>query len=620
MGRCFGKSIIILGASCLLSCVRTVDVLVAGGGASGVCAGIQSASMGVSTMIVEETPWLGGMLTSAGVSCIDGNYRLRSGLFGEFVDSLAVRYGGYEALKTGWVSNICFEPHVGAEVFDSMTDRYKDCLEVRRCARIGEISRSHCGWKVVVTGPEGNKEKVRAKVLIDCTELGDVAAACGAGYEVGMDSRAFTGENIAPEEGNDVIQDMTFVAVLKDYGEGADMTLPRPCGYDSLMFDNCAINPLNNPQTAFQTLWKPEEMISYGALQNGKYMINWPIRGNDRYAQVIEADEDERHEEYMKAKHFTECFVYFIQTVLGMKNLGLCTDEFPTGDGFAMIPYHRESRRIHGRAFFTIDAAARPYEYDLPYYRTGIAVGDYAVDHHHFRNPDWRNLPDLHFYPVPSFSVPYGSMIPEDVENLIVAEKSISVSNIMNGATRLQPVVMQLGQAAGAAAASAVIAGKDVSQVEVRHVQGILLECGCYLMPYLDLSPSDSRFAALQRIGASGVMRGEGRNAGWSNETWFRCSDPLRADELFFDDFGIESPFEGTGMVSAGEFVDGICTMAGLDGECGIEIWKSLGLGEFNPSDYVSRLEAAVLIDSLLDPFSVPAGLDGTCLQRLSAR
>ena len=89
--------------SLLMSCspMEHVDVLVVGGGASGVSAGIQSARMGVSTMIMEETQWLGGMLTSAGVSCVDGNYNLRSGIFGEFADSLAARYGGYDALKSG---------------------------------------------------------------------------------------------------------------------------------------------------------------------------------------------------------------------------------------------------------------------------------------------------------------------------------------------------------------------------------------------------------------------------------------------------------------------------------------------------------------------------------------
>ena len=50
----------------VMSCSRVehVDVLVVGGGASGISAGVQSARMGVSTMVVEETPWIGGMLTA----------------------------------------------------------------------------------------------------------------------------------------------------------------------------------------------------------------------------------------------------------------------------------------------------------------------------------------------------------------------------------------------------------------------------------------------------------------------------------------------------------------------------------------------------------------------------
>ena len=57
----------------VMSCneVEETDVLIVGGGASGISAGLQSARMGVRTVIIEETPWLGGMLTSAGVlSCI----------------------------------------------------------------------------------------------------------------------------------------------------------------------------------------------------------------------------------------------------------------------------------------------------------------------------------------------------------------------------------------------------------------------------------------------------------------------------------------------------------------------------------------------------------------------
>ena len=102
----FGIFLVVMG---LVSCNKnTYDVLIVGGGASGTMAGLQAARMGSKVMIAEETVWIGGMLTSAGVSAIDGNYRLRGGLFGEFTDALAEHYGGYEALKTAWVSTIMF--------------------------------------------------------------------------------------------------------------------------------------------------------------------------------------------------------------------------------------------------------------------------------------------------------------------------------------------------------------------------------------------------------------------------------------------------------------------------------------------------------------------------------
>ncbi|MBD3288840.1 FAD-dependent oxidoreductase, partial [candidate division KSB1 bacterium] len=54
--------------------IQETEVLIAGGGTSGFCAAIQAARSGARVILVEETPWLGGMLTSAGVSAIDGNH------------------------------------------------------------------------------------------------------------------------------------------------------------------------------------------------------------------------------------------------------------------------------------------------------------------------------------------------------------------------------------------------------------------------------------------------------------------------------------------------------------------------------------------------------------------
>lgn len=611
------RILVLLSLAGLVACTSEVrtDVLVVGGGASGVCAAVQAARMGVKTVVLEEGPWIGGMLTSAGVSCVDGNYNLRGGLFGEFADSLAVRYGGWDALKTGWVSNINFEPQVGQEILTNIAAGCGEFLDVRRQVRVLEVSKEDGKWHVLAADLRGRERIYVAEVLIDGTELGDIARMCGVDYRIGMDSSSETGESIAPEEANDVIQDLTYVAFLKDYGPEADMTIPEPEGYDPTLFYNCAVNPRNTVSETGQTIWPAEMMITYGRTPGGRYMINWPIYGNDHYANTIDMTPQERAEAYKAAKNFTLCFVHFIQTGLGMKNLGIADDVFPTEDGLALMPYHRESRRIAGEAFLTVDAVAKPYDYKCPYYRTGIAVGDYAVDHHHFRYPDWKSLPDLHFYPVPSFNVPAGVMIPaqEDVDNLIVAEKSVSVSNLINGATRLQPVVMQIGQAAGAMAAQAVQNEIPVRTVSIRTLQEELLDAGCYIMPFLDLDPDDEHFDELQRIGATGVMRGEGRNVGWSNQTWFRAGDPLLAEELYLDEFFSHRTMpEVSGTITVGELMSyarAVCDSLGyevlvtpntFDDK---RIWEAFDLSDYRPERPATRLEAAVVIDNLVSPF-----------------
>ena len=101
------------------------DVLVVGGSASGVAAGLQSARMGVATLIVEPTTWLGGMITAAGVSAFDGNHLMPAGLFGEFRDQLYQVYGGPKQVETGWVSNTLFEPHVGDSIFKAFAIKEK---------------------------------------------------------------------------------------------------------------------------------------------------------------------------------------------------------------------------------------------------------------------------------------------------------------------------------------------------------------------------------------------------------------------------------------------------------------------------------------------------------------
>lgn len=514
--------------------------------------------MGAKVIVAEPTPWLGGMLTSAGVCCIDGNYVIAGGIFREFCDSVAQHYGGYDNIKTGWVSNVMFEPRVGKDILLNMVTEAG--VDVRFCTRAADFRKIAGGWSVTLTDSTGISEEYRVRILIDATELGDVAKACGVNYSIGYDSKSMTGETLAMERPVNIVQDITYTAIVKDYGH--NMEMERPDGYNPAVFANCCRSCLNNSdRNPDKVLWSPEEMLSYGRLPGGEIMLNWPICGNDYYCNIVDASDSIRQSHFASAKNKTLCYLYFIREELGFKNLALSDNEFPTEDKMPFIPYIRESRRIHGEVTFRLEDAATPFtDKDRPYYRTGIAVGDYPVDQHHDACPEAGSLPTFHLTEIPSYTVPMGVILPQKIEDLLVAEKSISVSNIMNGSTRLQPVTMELGQAAGALAALSVIQNRRPRNIPVRDVQSCLLDCGCYLQPYSDVKPEDKDFKAIQRIGSTGIIRGEGKRIGWSNRTLFHPDSEICENELFLYDYpDIEySPAPGTTRRQAASQIDSL--------------------------------------------------------------
>lgn len=518
----------VLWSGCSPEKSYNTDVLVIGGGASGTTASIQAARLGVNVMLVEETEWLGGMLTSAGVSAIDGNHMMPSGLWGEFRSKLYAHYGGPDAVETGWVSNTLFEPHVGASILAEMVAKESN-IRVIHGFRVVEIYRT--GTRV--TGARfqnnaGESFRVNAKVTIAADEYGDALALSGAEYRFGWEPRSAFGDHFAPETGNDLIQDLTYVAILKDFGPDADKTIPMPEGYDPSVFDGTCKQLASDPNADVVDCGpdsgKDLYMLNYGELPNGYFMINWPIHGNDYYIPILEMTPAERHEALKKAKNFTLQWIYFVQTEGGYKNLGIADDVFPTPDNLPMIPYIRESRRVIGVTTLRTQDLIDPYSEDASNrYQSGIAVGDYPLDLHHERKPagfevDARTEDKPR---IPSYNVPYGTMIPVEINGLIVAEKSISTTHIVNGATRLQPVVLLLGQAAGAAAALSVKNNVEPRNLDIRALQQVLLDAGCWLMPFADLTPFDSDFQAVQRVGLTGIMHGTGEPVAWANRTWF---------------------------------------------------------------------------------------------------
>lgn len=573
------------------------DVVIVGGGAGGTSAAIQSARNGAKTLLIEETNWLGGMLTSAGVSAIDGNYKLPSGFWGEFKDSLVSHYGSLEALKTGWVSNVLFEPKVGNEILKSITQNEKN-LKILYSTSTRSVSKNDGNnFNYQIKTSEGT---FISKILIDATELGDLLKMLNDDYDVGMDSNEMYDENIAPEIKNDIIQDLTFVMILKNYNK--KVKIDKPEGYDASEF-YCSTSHKDCPKSD-KALWSPQQMMNYGKLPNDKIMINWPIYGNDYYSNLIEMSKEEREVVFEKAKNKSLRYLYYIQDELGFDNYSISDDEYETVDNFPLIPYYREARRMKGQVTFSLNYIKNPYDQKHKLYRTGVLVGDYPVDHHHDAHPEKEELPKLAFYPIPSYSLPFGSLISKKNSNFLVAEKSISVSNLVNGTTRLQPVVLQIGQIAGLIASESIKQKKKPSELNIRHIQSLILENGGYIQPYLDVEKTHPHFKAFQRIGSTGILRGKGINVGWSNQSWFYPENEVDL-KLFLNDL---SPF-----IDLSEYPLNSLTLKDL--KTWIELiinekidFKSdyllLNLTDFNFDRKVNRGELAVLIDYYLNPFT----------------
>jgi hypothetical protein len=597
------------------------DVLVIGASASGIAAGIQSARMGVQTIIAEPTTWLGGMITAAGVCAFDGNHSMPSGLFGEFREALHKVYGGASKVSTGWVSNTLFEPHVGDSIFKSMVLHTKGLTVKYQFQFVSAIKNNNA-----ITGaiflhlPTNQKVTIYAKQVIDATELGDVLANAGLPYSLGMEASAVTGEDVHVSETNDIVQDITYVAILKDYGKGTDKTIPKPKNYDPSEFDGACTDYYFNTAKPKPNV-DAKKMLDYGKLPNKKFMINWPNSGNDIYLNIVEMNEADREKELVKAKEQTLRFIYFIQHQLGFKNLGLADDEYPTADKLPLIPYHRESRRVKGLVRFDVKHIAKPFDSPNPLYKTGIAVGDYPIDHHHKKN--LKAPQHLDFYPVPSFNIPLGSLIPQDISGLIVAEKSISVSNVVNGTTRLQAIALLIGQAAGTLAAQAVQQNLDAQNIPVRKVQLGLLNSNAYIMPYFDVPQSHPQFIATQKIGATGILKGQGVPYSWANRTLFHPDSLVNRTALAQDiaDLCLLTPKQQA-YLSLSETIDIIIEIAknkklatksaswNLSDKKLLtnqikQSWQRWKFGSFNPNSYVTRIQFAQLMDATINPFEL---------------
>lgn len=481
------------------------DVLVVGGGASGSVAAIAAAREGVRTCLIEETDWLGGMVTSAGVSSMDGHDWNYTGILKEFRDNVQAEYRGQADETRRCFAPFCFEPHVGARVLREMAEE-EDNLTVYFNTRVEQALKQ--GNKITGAVARGvNNELLRfnAEVTVAADEWGDFLFLADAPFDLGLD-----GTSTEPDanQAHDCIQPITYVALVKDVGASAPPIPLPPPDYDPVRYQCFMPNRGCRRSTTQFVNW--DFFKGYGQFPFDKIMVNVPSHswGNDFAHTDPRYDRLEREQIVESAKNYTLGLIYFIQTTLGRSSYRLVTDEFGTADGLAKIPYGRESRRGRGVVRLTEhDILPDPAAGESRFWPDSIAVGDYFIDLHRCA----AGSADI-FKPVPPFQVPYRALIPEAMDGLIFAEKNISVSHIANGATRLQPIVMNIGQAAGTAAAMAASLNIEPRNLAVPQLQSKLVSAGQRINYYEDVREGDYFFGPVSLLSQRNVVRGYGRH------------------------------------------------------------------------------------------------------------
>lgn len=498
----------------MISDTITTDVLVVGGGTGGTAAAIQAARRGAKTVLVSELPWLGGMLTAAGVAAPDGNelLALQTGLWGAFLRELRRRQP--EGLDHAWVSFFTYEPKIGAAIFADWVGALPNLHWIA-----GKVSREVLRQGDRILGVRFDDLTVYASITLDGTELGDLLALGNVSYRWGWEDRAQFSEPSAPLSLTDPadplfpilqtypVQSPTWVVLLQDFGEEIEASpIPATETYDP---------------SAFHNAWEgygANTFLNYGRLPQKQFMLNWPNQGND-YGHKLERllqSESSWQEWAREAIAHSQNFAHFIQAELGLR-YGLATGAFPTfpgrvgGSAFALMPYYRESRRLVGLTTVTeldilpqdgATAAALPLNENGEI--SAIAIGNYPNDHHY---PGY-NMPltpkSMHWggrWTGTPFAIPYEALVPATVDGMLTCEKSISVSHIANGATRLQPVVLGIGQAAGMAAALCVEQGYNPRQLPVHTLQRALLTdptAPAAVVPLLDNRPEHEAWRSRQ--------------------------------------------------------------------------------------------------------------------------
>lgn len=533
------------------------DVVVVGGGMGGVAAALTAAGAGKKVCLLEETDWLGGQLSSQGVSALDEHlhieafggtatyYRLREALRDRY-RQLTSPPSDDPALNPGncWVTHLAFEPAIAVSVIDELLRPHITAGRLRVFLRTkafaAEVDKNKIASVMAVNLEDGISRRFTGAIFVDATELGDLLPLTGTDYQLGAETRAETGEAHAqPEQAMpDCVQSFTYILGLERRPAGERHVIPPPTHYErfrqsqpySLRIEvhGGEIYGEESGWLQYRTyermpgtkgsLWDYRRLVDasgFPSYECDLSIINWP--GNDyREFSILDKDPRAMAQSLQDAKRVSLGFLHWLQTEgeataerNGAPELLLQPSIMGSNDGLSKYPYIREARRIKALKTIVEEEVSVDFQSGprAAHFADSVGIGWYPIDIHRSGPEDvgisCRTRP---------FQIPLGAMLPRETINLVAACKNIGTTHITNGCYRLHPVEWNLGEVAGELAAYALNEAIPMNRVyndsaRLRAFQNRLLNRGVPIAWLIGIRPEETIFPTAQRLFMDGKLQ-----------------------------------------------------------------------------------------------------------------
>ncbi len=442
------------------------EVIVVGGGPSGIAAAIAAARGGVKTLLIERYGFLGGNLTAGLVGpcmtsySLDGSQQLIKGIFEEFVQRMVAEGGALHPSGIPAGSAYCGFIEYGHDKVTPFDPEAAKMTVMRMCREAGVDLLLHTLVVDVLTEPgEDGRRRITglvcasksglhvqtARRVIDCSADGDVAALAGAETAIGRDADRLT-QPMTLFFRVQGVDDDTVEAYVRDHPEDF-----RP--YASIVAKATQEGRFPAPRKGIGL---------YKTLQPGVWRINTSrvLRRNGTDVHDLTAAEIESREQAAALLRF------FRSDLPGFENCSLLDTATTIGV--------RETRRVVGQYTLTLGDLQNGRRF-----KDVVALCGYPVDIH---DPTGAGGGTAEAPPTANtYEIPYRVLVPRDIDGLLVAGRAVSATHEALGAIRVMPPCFAMGEAAGTATALSLENDCAPRAIAVPLLQERLRAAGAYL-------------------------------------------------------------------------------------------------------------------------------------------